>query len=122
MSTESIPAVTLTEEALQAAASLQKDTSEFSGKGLRIYIDGKGCDGFYYGVAFDNKEPDDLELSQSGLKIFIDSESLKYIKGSVVTWVDDERGRGFLVENPNHRKFRGKFFRRENWQTRVADS
>jgi iron-sulfur cluster assembly accessory protein len=86
---------------------------------LRVYLEGKGCDGFYYGVAFDTEQrPDDTVLEINGLTIVVDKDSLSFMEGSKVVWVDDERGRGFLVENPNQRAYRGKFYKRKDWQAR----
>lgn len=87
--------------------------------GMRLYIDGKGCDGFYYGVSIDTEKPGDSTWLQSDITLMIDAETIPYIAGSLIDWVDDERGRGFLVDNPKHKKFKGKFFRRKNWQESV---
>lgn len=108
--------ITLTEEAYNNALRM---SSEFDSKTLRVYLEGKGCDGFYYGVSFDNIESDDLINQQGNLTLVIDPESYKFCQGSIVDWVDDERGQGFLVENPNHQKFRGKFYKRTSWQERL---
>lgn len=113
-------AIIFSEEAVAAAVDLQNKTPEYANLPLRVYIDGKGCDGFYYGVTFDEPDPNDLVIRQSVISIVVDQETLKYVKGSTVSWVDDDRGRGFLVNNPNHRKFKGKFFRREKWQQRLS--
>lgn len=113
-------AVYFTDEAVAAAVDLQNKNPEYTDMPLRVYIDGKGCDGFYYGVTFDHPTPEDLVVRQAVISILVDPETLKYVKGSTVSWVDDDRGTGFLVSNPNHRKFKGKFFRRENWQERLS--
>lgn len=112
--------VVFSDEAVAAALDLQQKTTEYQGPQVRIYIDGKGCDGFYYGVTFDKKDPTDISFSQNGLELVVDPETLKYLNGSIVNWVDDERATGFLVSNPSHKKFKGKFFKRENWQQRVS--
>ena len=111
--------VTFTDDALSAALDLQENNQDFQGLSLRVYIDGKGCDGFYYGVTFDKATKDDLRHQQGNVEIIVDAETAKYIKGSSISWVNDERGKGFLVSNPNHKKFKGKFFKRENWQQRI---
>jgi iron-sulfur cluster assembly accessory protein len=86
---------------------------------LRVYIEGKGCDGFYYGVAFDDeRRVDDTEFEVGGLTVVIDKDSLSFMEGSEVIWVDDERGKGFLVENPRQRAYRGKFYKRKEWQAK----
>jgi iron-sulfur cluster insertion protein len=114
--------VNFTDEAAMAALDLQAKTPEYQGLAVRVYIDGKGCDGFYYGVTFDAPSADDLKFEVKGLQVIIDSETLKYIRGSEISWVSDERGTGFLVSNPNHKKFKGKFFKREKWQERMASN
>lgn len=112
--------LSLTPEAVAAAYRIKKEVPEYVDLPMRIYIEGKGCDGFYYGVSFDERKSDDLSQEQDGLIIIIDRQSFRFMHGSVVNWVDDERGQGFLVENPNQRKFRGKFFKRKIWQERLT--
>jgi len=116
---QNIP-VFFTDEAASSALDLQTKNPEYHGQSLRIYIDGKGCDGFYYGVAFDSVSQEDLKFDIKGIQVAIDPETLKYIRGSEISWVSDDRGTGFLVTNPNHKKFKGKFFKRENWQERMS--
>lgn len=107
--------ISLTPTALAKAIELSKKTENI-GLSLRIYLDGKGCDGFFYGVSFDKASKDDLVKDQESLSLIIDPDSLTFCDGSEIEWVDDERGTGFLVNNPNHRKFRGKFYKRSSWQ------
>lgn len=106
--------VVLTNRALTEARNLAQRQEK--PQPLRVYIDGKGCDGFYYGVSFDDRTSEDIAWQQDGIELIIDAESLRYMRGSSVDWVDDERGRGFLVDNPQHRKYRGKFYKRKSWQ------
>ncbi len=108
----------LSPEAHRKALELQNDFPRYRNLPLRLYVEGKGCDGFTYGVSFDDSAPDDLHFVQDGLSCIIDPQSLEFCKGSQIEWVDDERGTGFLVENPNQRKFRGKFYKRKAWLER----
>lgn len=110
----------LTDRALAEAHRLATEVESYRGRPLRVYIEGKGCDGFYYGVAFDEKIQADHVIEQGGLEVVIDSDSLIFLRNAVVDFVDDERGRGFLVENPDQRKFRGKFYKRQVWQDALA--
>lgn len=110
----------LNAEAFAQALRLQSQNPDFQGKGLRLYIEGKGCDGFFYGVAFDQAGAEDLVSDQDGLQLVIDQDSYKFCRDSVVTWFDDGKQQGFIVENPNHTKYRGKFFRRRSWQEALA--
>lgn len=113
------PIIRLTPEAIAMAHQLELEDSERQGKALRLYLEGKGCDGFYYGVAFDEPLADDLHFPQGGVDLVIDRDAFEFCAGSEIEWVDDERGRGFLVNNPQQRKFRGKFYKRKSWQERL---
>ena len=106
----------LTEKSAAAARQLMEERGEDLLQ-LRLYIEGKGCDGFYYGVSFDQATSEDSHFEDLGVKIIVDKDTLRFCDGSTIDWVDDERGKGFLVDNPNHNKFRGKFFRRKNWES-----
>ena len=109
--------VTFSGEACQQAKRLAKEANLPEPYHLRVYLEGKGCDGFYYGVTFDEPRETDLIFEAAGdFGILVDQESLQYLHGSSVDWVDDERGQGFLVNNPQHRRFRGKFFKRSAWR------
>ena len=108
--------IAMTGEAVTQAQRLAADNPSWGGLPLRLYLEGKGCDGFYYGVAFDNHAEGDLTFPHEGVTLVVDPDTYTYVKGSKIVWVDDERGQGFLVENPRHTKFRGKFFKRKAWQ------
>ncbi len=110
---------TLTDAALLKARVLKENTEAYHDLPLRLYIEGKGCDGFYYGVSFDAKEAGDLEFEFEGLRCIIDERAHIFCKGSKVDWIDDERGQGFLVENPKEKNFRGKFYKKSTWRTRL---
>ena len=119
-------AISLNATALKEALAFKARNPQWEACSLRVYIAGKGCDGFSYGVSFDQPEPQDQcfpQMSPSGerVDVIVDPESLKFLRGSVIDWVDDERGKGFLVENPKHKKFRGKFYKRAGWEQRLLE-
>ena len=117
---ESIEPVVLDPAACQVALRLVDEDPSRAHKTLRLYLEGKGCDGFTYGVAFDAPTASDLIFSQTGgIQVAVDTQTLPFVQGSTIQWVDDERGKGFLVENPHHRKFRGKFFKRKDWEQKL---
>lgn len=86
---------------------------------LRLYLEGKGCDGFIYGICFDSRDPADISFSQDGVELVVDTTTYPFVAGSVIHWLKEAERSGFLVDNPNHKKFRGKFFKRKNWQGRL---
>jgi iron-sulfur cluster insertion protein len=113
--------IEITGSAIAATNQLQSEVSDYKGKDLRIYLAGKHCDGFEYGVAFDNRESDDFTLvSEKNFNLICDTQTLEFVRGSTIDWVDDERGRGYLVMNPNHKKFRGKFYKKSEWKSKLV--
>lgn len=112
--------VQLTPEAAAQAQTLAATTPEYQGLPLRVYLEGKGCDGFYYGVTFADRLEGDVEFPHGDLAVVVDRKSLRFLLGATVQWIDDERGRGFLVDNPSHRRYRGKFFKRKAWLDLLA--
>jgi iron-sulfur cluster insertion protein len=69
---------------------------------LRLYVSGRSCCSFMYGLAFDEKADDSDAITQAaGLKVAIDAQSLPYCDGAKVEWVDGPEGTGFLVRNPS---------------------
>ena len=93
--------LTLTSKAAEMVKDLitQQDRDDLA---LRVYVAGGGCSGLQYGMALDeNIEPDDQVFESEGVKVVVDSMSLRYIAGSTVDYVDSGMGGGFKVENPN---------------------
>lgn len=94
--------VLLTPAAVQVVRGLLKDRNLDETYGLRVYIAGRTCSGLQYGMALDNEVRETDSVSESeGLKVFVDDQSIQYMAGATVDYIDDERGKGFLVDNPN---------------------
>ena len=71
--------------------------------GLRIQVVGGGCSGFSYRMGFDKAYNDqsDALFEFDGLKVFIDKQSLLYMDGAEVDYIDGLHGAGFKFNNPN---------------------
>lgn len=69
--------------------------------GLRVGVRGGGCSGFQYALAFDQVRDDDEVFEAQGIKVLVDRQSLPYVKGSTIDFVDGLQGAGFKVDNPN---------------------
>jgi iron-sulfur cluster assembly accessory protein len=71
--------------------------------GLRIQVVGGGCSGFSYRMGFDKSFNDqsDSMFEFDGLKVFIDKQSLLYMDGAEVDYIDGLHGAGFKFNNPN---------------------
>lgn len=71
------------------------------GAGLRVGVRGGGCSGFQYQLAFDNHRDGDIVFEYDGLRILVDAQSLPYVDGSAIDYVESLQAAGFQVNNPN---------------------
>src|ERR687887_913645 len=69
--------------------------------GLRVAVRGGGCSGFQYALAFDEQREGDHVFEQHEIRLLIDSQSLPFVDGSEVDYVEGLQGAGFAVNNPN---------------------
>ena len=72
------------------------------GWGLRVSVIPGGCSGYSYGFDF-AKEPqkDDISINANGIMLVSDHESVKFLHGAKIDYVDALQGAGFKVSNPN---------------------
>jgi iron-sulfur cluster assembly protein len=93
--------ITLTDRAAEELIGLLKDNDKEKAL-LRVWVQGGGCSGLSYGMALDDNEPEegDQVFTDHGVRIVVDSLSLRYMTGSVVDYLDDVLGGGFKIENP----------------------
>ena len=75
--------------------------SEETGQSLRVFVQGGGCSGFEYGLAFDEEREGDQILEEEGFSILVDKWSLPLLDGVKVDFVESMTGHGFQFENPN---------------------
>jgi iron-sulfur cluster assembly protein len=69
---------------------------------LRITVTKGGCAGNEYTFSFEeSKQDNDNVVEVSGVKFFINSESMDMLKGSKIDYVDALQGAGFKITNPN---------------------
>ena len=87
-----------------AASKLRELTAEETNPaiGLRVYVYSGGCSGFRYGMMLeDAPTPEDNLLDVSGIKVYVDGQSVGLLQGSQIDYVDTLMGAGFTVNNPN---------------------
>ncbi len=93
--------VTLTDKAAEKVRELLNGQAGESESGLRVAVRGGGCSGFQYALAFDEKRDGDQIYRQQEITLLIDEQSLPFVDGSEVDFVDGLQGAGFAVNNPN---------------------
>jgi iron-sulfur cluster assembly accessory protein len=99
---EQVQTVSLTPAAAAVVRDLLKQRNLDESYALRVYISGRGCSGFEYGMGFESKPSEtDSTFESEGLKIVVDEVSMQNLPGATIDFIDDARGKGFLVDNPN---------------------
>ena len=97
--------VTLTDKATEKVKELLNGQSNGqageSESGLRVAVRGGGCSGFQYALAFDQQREGDQVFRHQDITVLIDEQSLPFVDGSEVDFVDGLQGAGFAVNNPN---------------------
>jgi iron-sulfur cluster assembly accessory protein len=104
MVTEPTPPGTVVSLSDAAVAKLSELTKEETNPdiGLRVYVYSGGCSGFRYGMMLeDAPTPEDNVLDVSGIKVYVDGQSISLLQGSQIDYVDTLMGAGFTVNNPN---------------------
>jgi iron-sulfur cluster assembly protein len=92
--------VTLTDTATTKIKELMNGQAAEQG-GLRLAVRGGGCSGFQYALAFDEQREGDQVYELDAVRVLIDAQSLPFVDGSEVDYVDGLQGAGFAVNNPN---------------------
>ena len=67
---------------------------------LRVFVAGQSCCGYQYGLALDEARlPDDAVVERAGIEVAVDPDSLPYVEGATIDFVDALMGGGFTVRN-----------------------
>jgi iron-sulfur cluster insertion protein len=94
------PLLSLTDAAVAKVKYFAGTMPDSEGKSLRIFVQGGGCSGFQYGFTFDEKKENDTVIATGGIEVVVDPQSATYLKDAKVDYVEDFRGAGFSVTNP----------------------
>jgi iron-sulfur cluster assembly protein len=93
--------VTLTHKAADKVNELLNGQAATEESGLRVAVRGGGCSGFQYALSFDQQREGDQVYENQAIRLLIDSQSLPFVDGSEVDFVEGLQGAGFAVNNPN---------------------
>ncbi len=93
--------LTLTENAIKKIREFRTADAALAGKSLRIFVEGGGCSGFQYGMAFDDsKDGDQVVWATEDVSVLVDPNSSQYLADAEVDYVETLTGSGFSVANP----------------------
>ena len=70
-------------------------------KGLRVEVAKGGCSGLHYEMTLGEREEGDATVERDGVQFFIDDESVAYLRGATLDFIDGLTGAGFRIVNPN---------------------
>lgn len=88
------------EEAIAHFASSLENRGK--GEGIKIGVRKAGCSGYeYYFDYVDSFDSNGVIFDKNGCKIFVDNESLNFLKGSLVDYEKDGLNQGIKFINPN---------------------
>jgi iron-sulfur cluster assembly protein len=74
------------------------------GVGRRLGVKKTGCSGFAYVVNYaDDVGAGDVVFEQQGVKVIVDSDSLRYVDGTEIDFVRQGLNEAFKFRNPNVR-------------------
>ena len=70
--------------------------------GIRIGVREAGCYGYEYFFEYTNEEQEgDILFDKSSFRIYVDSNSFEFLKGSEVDFVSTGLNQGIIFNNPN---------------------
>jgi iron-sulfur cluster assembly protein len=78
--------------------------SRGKGQGVRIGVKKAGCSGYEYFFDYVDGQPEtknDFIFNKGGCKIYVDPDSLSYLKGSMVDYSEEGLNKGIKFHNPN---------------------
>ena len=106
------PQVNLSPRAAWQIRLMFEHDSTLEGRCVRLYIDGKGCDGFRYALGAGEALSEDFIVKAMEIAIHMDPFCAFYLRVAQVDYVVLPSGEdGFTVVNPDQELYEGKFWK-----------
>lgn len=93
--------IAVTQNAVKHLRELLQTRGADAHAGLRLAVHRGGCAGMEYAMKVDAPSADDRVFEADGVSIIVDAQSLPFLDGSRVDYVESLNDSGFKIENPN---------------------
>lgn len=98
---QTVSIITLTDAAAEKIKAMMTKEGK-TGYALRFGVTTGGCAGLSYEMKFQKSAYDnDISFEQKGIQVIVNQESLEFIKGIQIDYVDTLKESGFKYSNPN---------------------
>ena len=93
--------ITLTASAIgQVKKVIEEQAASYVG--MRVGVEGGGCSGFQYTLNLERESREDDDVVQSdGFQLLVDPQSMVYLDGTEIDYVETLQAAGFRFNNPN---------------------
>jgi len=81
-------------------ASNMLNRSLAEGKVIRMFLAAIDASGANYGLALGDPEKDDMVFESRGVKIHMSPQDAELLHETIIDYVDDDRGTGFIIRGP----------------------
>lgn len=93
--------IQITPSAITELCQMLEAQKAAAGSGLRIGVEKGGCAGLQYAMRIAQPEPTDHLFTEGGVTLIVDNDSLAFLDGSTIDYIDALNDSGFRVINPN---------------------
>ncbi|MCJ7443631.1 MAG: adhesin [Methanotrichaceae archaeon] len=82
------------------AAAKALERSQVEGKVIKMFLAAIDSTGANYGLALGDPENEDVILEDRGIKIHINPSDVELLRETIIDFINDERGTGFIIRGP----------------------
>jgi iron-sulfur cluster assembly accessory protein len=93
--------IAATQNAVKHLRELLESRGAGESTGLRLAVNRGGCAGMEYVMKVDEPAAGDRIFADDGVNLIVDEQSLPYLDGCRIDYVEALNDSGFKVENPN---------------------
>ena len=86
-------------EVTKEAADMLK-SKMMEGKVIRMFLAAVDPSGANYGMTLSDPKDDDVIFESRGIKIYMDPKDAELMAETIIDYVDDDRGTGFIIRGP----------------------